>query len=146
MPHTLGGMSVWFRRYRCTIRILIDTMWTRTTFFCISLSIGFFLLLHNNHYCCLQELDQYSNLEQTMGSPRLFSLTWKKKILHRYRHCEPVIHKNSGPRCNNRWQHGKTRHLKKISVVHSDRTNHSYLNPLPSSLLNKWILDLNRTE
>jgi hypothetical protein len=31
------------------------------------------LLLHNNHYCFLQELDRYANLGQTMGIPHLFS-------------------------------------------------------------------------
>ena len=38
------------------------------------------LLLHNNHYCFLQDLDQYSNLEQTMGIPHLFSYLKEEEI------------------------------------------------------------------
>jgi hypothetical protein len=38
------------------------------------------LLLHNNHYCCLQELDRYANLEQTMGIPHLFSYLKEEDI------------------------------------------------------------------
>ena len=38
------------------------------------------LLLHNNHYCLLQEIDQYSNPEQTMGIPHPLSYLTEVEI------------------------------------------------------------------
>jgi hypothetical protein len=38
------------------------------------------ILLHNNHYCFLQETDQYSNPEQKMGIPHLFSYLKEEEI------------------------------------------------------------------
>jgi hypothetical protein len=38
------------------------------------------LLLHNNHYCFLQEMNPYSNLEQTTGIPHLFSYLKEEDI------------------------------------------------------------------
>ena len=40
------------------------------------------LLLHNNHYFFLQDLDQYANLEQTMGIPHLFSYLKEEEITY----------------------------------------------------------------